>query len=85
MEQWEKKLAEIMELKDPRKAYIEIALLVHREKLSMTVAEDAVDEYIKRYNIDEDDMAFYPDGERVLSPELFWESGPNGTWGRKED
>lgn len=72
MENWEKQMAEIMELEDPRKAYIELALLVHREQLPLTLWEEKLEEYMKRHNVDAYEMAFYPDGERVVTPDMLW-------------
>lgn len=73
MEAWEKKLAEIMEMEDPRKAYIELAMLLHREHLPLTLGEEWIPQYMELHGIeDENEMAYYPNGERVLTPEMFW-------------
>ena len=72
MEQWQEKLAKIMEMEDPHKALIEMARLVYQENLSLEILDNAVTAYTEKHNVEEDEMAFYPNGERVLSPEVIW-------------
>lgn len=69
MESMEEKRARIMAIEDPRKAYIAIA--TDRE-ISLIEKEQLLDEYLKEHNVDEDEMAYYPNGERVLTPDMFW-------------
>lgn len=53
----------IMEIKDPREAYKTIAL---EESLSMDERMDLVDQYAETHKIDPLEMAYYPDGTRVM-------------------
>lgn len=71
MEKWKQKMAEIMEMSDPRKAMVEMATLVHREHLDLTILEEKMDEYAEKHKVDLDEMTYYPNGERVLTPEMF--------------
>lgn len=71
MEHWKQEMAEIMEIKDPRKALIEIMMLVDKENLEPDVLEEAMDEYMAKHGVKLEEMALYPDGERVLTPEMF--------------
>ena len=50
---------------------VEMAMLVHREHLDLTILEEKMDEYAEKHKVDLDEMTFYPDGERVLTPEMF--------------
>ena len=68
MESIEEKMARLLAIEDPHEAYIAIAT---DPALPLDIAEKLVDKYVEIHNIDEDDMAFYPDGERVLKSEMF--------------
>ena len=70
MESIEEKIARILAIEDPHEAYIEAGT---DPELPMDIAEKIIDEYIKLHNIDEDDMAFYPNGEQVLTLEVYQE------------
>ena len=71
MEQWKKRMAEIMEMDDPRKAMVEITRLVVTEQLPLELLETAPEEYAAKHKVDVNEMAFYPNGERVVSLETF--------------
>ena len=71
MEQWKKRMAEIMEMDDPCKAMVEIARLVVKEQLPLEILETAPEEYAAKNKVDVNEMAFYPNGERVVSLETF--------------
>lgn len=70
MEKWEQRLAEIMEIDDARKAYIEMAQLLLPEGL-LDIFEVMMDQYMTKHGVNLDEMTLYPDGERVLKPEHF--------------
>ena len=61
-----------MELKNPREALLRIYRLVHSEDLSLTVMEDAVDRYKKRYNVELEEMTVFPNGKMVITQEVDW-------------
>ena len=69
MENWDAKVERFMAIEDPREAYIAIAT---DKELTLDIVEKLVEMYMERHNVDEDEMAFYPDGERVLTPDMFW-------------
>ncbi len=69
MESIEEKIARILAIEDPHEAYITMAT---DWDIPLEVVEKLIGKYAEIHNIDEDDMAFYPDGERVLKPEMFW-------------
>ena len=60
---------EILAIKDPREAYKALAM---NKDIPLDVGEQILTEYREMYKVDEDEMAFYPNGERVLKPEMFW-------------
>ena len=59
---------EIMEIENPHKALKAIAHKVDTENLSIEETEERISEYTQRYDIDLDEMAFYPNRGRVLDP-----------------
>lgn len=63
---------EIMGIKDPNEAMKQIALKVEREELPVQEMEDWIEEYKRLYNVTVDEMAYYPNGEQVVTEELFW-------------
>lgn len=64
---------EIMEIKDPNEAMKQIALKVDREELPVREMEDWIEEYKRIHNVTVDEMAYYPNGEQVVTEEIFWE------------
>lgn len=71
MEQWKMKMAQVMEIKDPRKAMVEMAQLVHSENLDLTVLLEEMKAYQTKHGVDADEMMFDENGERVLTEEMF--------------
>lgn len=69
MDRLQEKMEKILAIEDSHEAYIAIA--TDRE-LSMDDMEKIVEKYTEVHNVDDWEMAFYPDGERVLTPDLFW-------------
>ena len=59
---------EIMENKDPHQALIAI---MTSKNFDLTEMSQMMEEYAKKYGITTDEMAFYPNGERVITPEIF--------------
>ena len=57
---------QIMEMRDPHKALLAIAEKIEADDLGLVEMEDRVEEYAKLHGIDTMEMAFYPNGERVL-------------------
>lgn len=71
MEHWKQEMAKIMEIEDPRKAFIEMVMLIYRENLDLPLLLEAEEEYMAKHGVELEEMAFYPNGERVLTPEMF--------------
>lgn len=63
---------EIMKISDPNEAMKQIALKVDREKLPVQEMEDQMEAYKRIHNVTVDEMAYYPNGEQVVTEELFW-------------
>ena len=82
MESIEEKMARLLAIEDPHEAYIAIAT---DPELPLDIAEKLVDKYVEIHNIDEDDMAFYPNGEQVLTLEVYQERMARRKQRRKED
>ena len=57
---------EIMKISDPHEALKQIEQKIRTENLLLQEMEDKVEEYANLHGIDTFDMAFYPNGERVL-------------------
>ena len=71
MEHWKMKMAQVMEIKDPRKAMVEMAQLVHSKNLDLTVLLEAMKAYQTKHGVGADEMMFDENGERVLTEEMF--------------
>lgn len=71
MKKWEQRMAEIMEMDDARKAYIDMTQLLFGAGESLDVLEMMMEQYMAKHGVDLDEMTLYPDGERVLKPEHF--------------
>ena len=69
MQTFEKAMKEILAITDPREAYIALATNMD---IPLDEGEKILEAYIEKYGVDEYEMAFYPNGERVLKPEMFW-------------
>ncbi len=67
---------EIMKIQDPHKALLEIERKVHVEFLPIQDMEDAVEKYIQIHGITLEEMAFYPNGDRVIGPPMGDEEEP---------
>lgn len=61
---WDK----IMEMKDPHKALLAIAEKIEADDLGLVEMENRVEQYADLHGITPDEMAFYPNGERVIQP-----------------
>ena len=57
---------EIMKIQDPHKALIQIDKKIGEEKLSIQDMEDAIEKYTQIHGITQEEMAFYPSGDRVI-------------------
>lgn len=66
---WQK----IMQNEDPNEALKQIALKVDREGLPVQEMEDRIEEYKRINNVTVDEMAYYPNGDQVVTAELFWQ------------
>ena len=60
---------EIMMIENPHEALKHMAKKVDEENLPLQGMEDRVEEYARRHGITVDEMAFYPNGGRVLDPD----------------
>ena len=56
----------IMEMRDPHEALKRIVQKVERENLSLQELEDRVEEYARMHGIPTDEMALYPNGDKVI-------------------
>ena len=56
----------IMEMRDPHEALKRIVQKVEVENLSLQELEDRVEQYAKMHGITTDEMAFYPNGDKVI-------------------
>ena len=57
-----------MKMENPHEALKAIEKKVEAENLPLQELEDRVDQYANLHGIDPVEMAFYPNGERVLQP-----------------
>ena len=64
-------IEEILAIKDPNEAYLRLALKTYEEDLSLDKWEEIVELYMEKYSVTHDDMAFTPNGEKVIKPEMF--------------
>lgn len=71
MKTYEQKKREVLSITDPRKAYIKLAT---DKGLKLDEKDKLMTEYLEKYKVEAEEMAFYPNGERVLTPEMFWKS-----------
>lgn len=60
---------EIMKIENPHKALKAMAHKMDAETLSITEMEERICAYAQLHDIDIDEMAFYPNGGRVLDPD----------------
>ena len=63
----------IMEIPDPNEALIEMLLLTEKEQIDLETLENWMTEYEQKHNLENGnlDMAFFPDGEQVVTSERF--------------
>ena len=59
----------IIDMENPHEALKAIAKKIDIENLSIQEMEDRITQYLNLHNIDLEDMAFYPNGGRVLDPD----------------
>lgn len=59
---------EIMKIQNPHEALKAIVQKVDEENLCLTMIEKWVPEYARIHDIEPNEMAFYPNGGRVLDP-----------------
>ena len=71
METFEKKKQEALSITDPRQACIKIST---DKELTLTEIEQITMAYQEKYGVGMEEMCFYPNGERVLTAEMFWEN-----------
>lgn len=62
------KIEEILSISNPNKAYMMIAT---DEEISLDEAEEILELYQEMHGVTLIEMAFYPNGEKVLSEEMF--------------
>ena len=70
MKTFEQKKQEALAITDPRKACIKIST---DKELSLLEMDEIIMAYQEKYGVGMEEMCFYPNGERVLKPEMFWE------------
>ena len=59
---------QIMEMHDPHKALLAIVEKIEADDLGLVEMENRVEQYANLHGITPDEMAFYPNGERVIQP-----------------
>lgn len=64
----QEKTEEILAISNPNEAYLRLAL---DESLPLDEKEKILRQYEKKHNVTGDEMAFYPNGEQVLTEEMF--------------
>lgn len=57
---------EIMKIEDPREAMKAIDKKAKEEKTAIAEIEKIIEKYTTIHQVTEDEMCFYPNGERVL-------------------
>ena len=71
MKTFEQKKQEALSMANPREACIKIWT---DKELSLSEMEQIETAYQEKYGVGMEEMCFYPNGERVLKPEMFWEN-----------
>lgn len=71
MKTFEEKKQEALAITDPRQAHIKIWT---DKELSLLEMDEIAMAYQEKYGVGMEEMSFYPNGERVLTAEMFWES-----------
>ena len=63
----------IMEIPDPNEALIEMLLLTEKEQIDLETLENWMTEYEQKHDLKNGnlDMAFFPDGEQVVTSKRF--------------
>lgn len=69
MNLFEAKLKEVLEITDPRQAAIKATTI---KELDLLEIEKILLAYQEKYNVKPEEMFFYPNGEKVLTAEMFW-------------
>lgn len=64
----QEKIQEILSISEPHMAYIRIAT---DQELSLEEGEIILQLYAEAHKVTFEEMAFYPNGERVLTPDMF--------------
>ena len=82
MESIEEKIARILAIEDPHEAYIEAGT---DPELPMDIAEQIINKYMEMHKVDLYEMAYYPNGERALTLEVYQERMARRKQRRKED
>lgn len=71
MKTLEQKKQEYLSIADPRQALIKIAT---DKELKLDEMEQILMAYQEKHGVDIYEMGLYPNGERVLTEEMFWEN-----------
>ncbi len=69
MKEAEKAMKEILAIKDSRKAYVALSA---KKELSLDEGKNILEAYMEKYGVELHEMAYYPNGEQVVKPEVFW-------------
>lgn len=69
MKTFDQKKQEILSIADPRQACIKIST---DEELTLVEMDQLIMAYQEKHGVGMEEMCFYPNGERVLKPEMFW-------------
>lgn len=59
---------EIMKIENPNEALLAMEKKVETENLNFTEMIEMVEKYTKVHGITSDEMAYYPNGEQVITP-----------------
>ena len=72
-------LEEILAISNPNQACLKLVESTQKENLPLDELEKILEAYLKKYNIDLDDMVSYPNGEMVITLEVYWSFQEDGT------
>ena len=73
METEQKIMEEILMIEDSRKACLAIMEAVIAKDIPLDIMENMFKTYEKTHNVESYEMCCYPNGEQVLTLEVYWE------------
>ena len=61
----------ILAISNPHEAYLKLVALTHTENLPLDEGEKILEQYTEKYSIDLAEMVYHPNGERVLTYDVY--------------